>query len=523
MLSVVSGCGGNAARDQALKDAAAARARGDLIAEVEAMRAACAADPRNADLCGKSNQLGEYARAQTRDAAAAACGLVDTRSPATIDGCMIALRPLRRLFPDDPDALRMTDAAGDAFFTLCTDRAGTGDISSAIRRARCVDAGADTFATGQYATHVAAARADAAALLVDTAARRDVADRLGARAATLAAAACLTGTPDLRDTSAQAARAFVEASAPTLHVRATGMSAAELCAATSDDLGGRLTCAAAPDSRAVVLEAAVSVSRVSHAVSERTQTERYLAGVDRYDNPEYPVRARDEMYSRDVARGAEQDYRTEQQSCDAADAELTRASYCYDCTERTERDTACRRAEDAKTMWDERASDWQRARDALDSTPAVLEREDWRDTSFVVRDHAWSAPWEADLRALPGATSRASGVATTADSESHGSDLAGIAADPLTQPSAGWYLPQVRAQVAAQLANLASAELAARVTTLRGQCPSEQPDWSDAAWLDCYATSLLVSGSALGSSLLAAEAAASDRANGPGLPALACR
>ena len=68
---------------------------------------------------------------------------------------------------------------------------------------------------------------------------------------------------------------------------------------------GRGVGAAGAGGRAVVVEAAVEVGSVRHSVEERTRTERYLAGVDRYENPEYPVRARDEMYSREQARAYE--------------------------------------------------------------------------------------------------------------------------------------------------------------------------------------------------------------------------
>jgi hypothetical protein len=522
LFVVLSGCGGNAARDRALESAAAARARGDLVGEVEAMRQACQADPKNGDLCQKSGALAEYARGQTRAAAQASCGLLDAQSPATIDGCVAALAPMRRLFPDDPDALRMADAAGDTFAAVCG-VAAPADIRDAIRRARCAQAGDGAIATTRFHAWVTTTRSDVARLLVAAADRDDVVQRPGARAATLSAAACLTGTADLRDASAQASRAFAESNAPTLHVRAKGMSAAELCAATSGKLGDRLACVAAPDSRTVVLEASVEVGSVRHAVDSSTRTERYLAGIDRYENPEYPVRARDEMRSREHARDSEATYRAEQQVCDEADAALTHASYCYDCPERTARDSACRRAEDAKALWEDREADWQRARSSLDQTPAILEHEDWRDTSFVVHEHGWSAPWEASIRALPGALSHASGSAWIGDTEHDGSSLAGVAADPLTRPEAGWYVPQVRSEVGARLATLAKTELAARVTLLRSQCPSETPAWNDAAWLDCYATAILISGDAgLGDGLLRAEHAAFDRDHGPGLPALGC-
>jgi hypothetical protein len=519
---LVVACGGNSLRDQALESAKAARARGDLVGETLAMRQACAADPKNQKVCAQTAEMDARALAQTKAAAWAACSLVDTQSPQTITVCVDALAPLRKLFPTEPDAIALADRAGTAFASHCGNEPAA-DLATAIARVRCADAGIEAFATATYAAFARQTRLDAAGAMISLASSMD--DRLGARAALLSAAWCVHASEDVRPQLETALRTFAAASAPTLHVRSKGMPAGDLCAATASALGDRLQCTAAADSRSVVLESTVSFGDTDHRTSERTATQRYLAGTDRYENPEYRVRARDELHTRAEARQAEQLYRGEQQACDEADAALTRANYCYDCQPRYDRDSACRRADDAKAMWEARESDWTNAKTTLDNTPAIIEQEDWRDASYVVRDHVWASPWEAQLRALPGQTSHAAGVATYEDSESRGSDVAGVAADPLSAPTGTWYLPQARQQVAATLANLVSTELAARVSTLRGRCPGEAPAWSDPAWLDCYATAILVGGSdaSLGETLLRAETAAWDRARGAGFPTLVCR
>jgi hypothetical protein len=521
--AVLLGCGGNAARDRALDAAALARSRGDLVGEVLAMREACAADPKNQDVCGRAGAIGEHARIQLRGSAQAACGVVSAASPGSIAGCIDAVEPLRRLFPDDPDRIRLSDLAGAAFAERCGRDAPT-DAPAAIARIRCADAGIDAIATPAYSAWAATTRTDAARVLVGLASAPGATERLGARAALLSAAACVSATAASEAQVDPAVRAFREASAPTLHVRSKGLPATELCSATAAAAGGRLACAAAADSRAIVLEASVSIAPIRHTVAERTEVARYLAGTDRYENPEYRIRARDEIRTREDTRAAEADYRRDQQMCDEADAALSTAGYCADCAERIERDRACRRAEDSRAMWETRDADWSRARAAFEATPAMIEHEDWRDTSYVIRDHHWAAPWEAAVRALPGQTSSLSGAAGADDSEHHGSNLAGIAADPLTPPDGTWYLGAIQRDVAASLANLARTELAARATTLRARCPAEDPDWADPAWLDCYASAtLLVGDRSLGEALLAAETAAYDRRAGASLPALACR
>jgi hypothetical protein len=423
------------------------------------------------------------------------------------------LKPLRHLFPQDPTAEELADRAGDAFAQRCGVPT-LGDFSESLRRVRCLEAGVAEIATSKYQLHVAAARNEAAAVVEGIAGASESRSRPGAMAA---------GDAGMRARSQDVLRGFAESNAPTLVVRSTGITAAELCTETVGVLGG-LRCVDRPDSRAIVVEAKVEVAGIQHDVGERARTEKYLASIDRTENPAYRTRARDEMQTREAARDAESNYRYEQQGCDAADQALTRAGYCYDCPPRVEKDAACRRAEDAKAMWDARESDWQRAKNDLDNTPAILEHENWRQTSFIVKDHTWQAPWKAELRALPGKAVQRSGAATTTDSEHPGSDLAEIAADPLTPPARGWYQAQLRAQVAAELSGLIKDELLARVQSLRAKCPGGEPRWTDPAWLDCWSATAVVAGlSDLGKNLIEWETKADGERTGVALPAPACR
>jgi hypothetical protein len=522
LLVVLAACGGNQARARALRAAKDARARGDLVGEVIAMRQACEADRRSKKVCGDSYATDQRALAILRVNAGGACGQVDAQNPPTIITCLDAVKPLRHLFPQDPEGERLADVAGDAFAQRCGE-GPLGDFSGALRRVRCVEAGSAEVNTARYQLHAAEARAAAAAVVDGLAAAAEARSRPGALAALHGVSACLTGDAGARARSQDVLRDFAATNAPTLVVRSTGITPAELCAETVGVLGG-LRCVERPDSRAIVAEATIDLAGIQHDVGERSRTEKYLASIDRTENPAYRTRARDEMQTREAARDAEATYRYEQQGCDAADQMLTRAGYCYDCPERAEKEAACRRAEDAKAMWEQREADWQRAKSEFDSTPAILEHENWKQTSFIVRDHTWQAPWKAELRALPGKAVQRQGAASTTDTEHPGSDLAEIAADPLTPPARGWYQAQLRAQVAAELAELIKAELSARVHSLREKCPGGEPRWTDPAWLDCWSATAIVAGlSDLGKNLIEWESKADAQRTGVALPAPACR
>ncbi|MCB9572320.1 MAG: hypothetical protein H6709_09570 [Kofleriaceae bacterium] len=515
------GCGGhNLARDRALAAADAARARGDVVGEAVALRDACAAAPRDTKLCARAADTLQVALAATRDAADAACALADASAPA-LDGCLAAVAWVRVLDPADLVAQHLADVAGRAQVAACGPLPD--EPTAAIRLVRCAEAREAAIATPTYAAWVTTTRQHAAAQLIGLAAGPDVAARDGAQLALLGAAQCLAPSDELTRRSDQAATAFVAAIRPDLVVRLRGPRVGDVCAAAAGGLADRVACAVAPDDDAIVVDAALVIDPVQHQAWESLRTERYLAGVDRIENPAYLVRADDERSSREAMREAERHYLRDDARCDEAE-QAYRKLYCTDCAELEARDRACDRARVSKELYERRESDWQRARNDLDATAPVLEQEDWRDDTFTVRTHRWTAAWHADLAGPAGGVAQVGGATSVDDQEHGGSRAAGIGADPLTEPTGAWYAAAVRDQLGAQIAAVADAELARRVQQARATCPADAPAWT-ADWLDCWARATFLAGdSPRGATLLRTEAAADDRRGASaGLPVPACR
>ncbi len=507
----------NVARDRALAAADQARARGDVVGEALALREACAAAPRDAAVCGRATRVRDQALAITRDAAEAACAIADASAPA-LDGCLAALAPLRALDPADLTAGRLADAAGRIHAARCG--RGGEDVSTALRQARCAEAKQAAIATAGYAAWVTARRHDAAGRLLEVAAARDVVERAGAQAALLGAARCLAPSDELARRATAAHAAFVAGARHALVVRVRGDVTGELCGAVAAALGERVACGPEVEG-AVVLDADVTLDAVRHAAWEDVRTQRYLAGVERRDNPAYYVRADDEQRSREAMRDSERRWQRDQEECEAAEAAYTRAS-CTACPEQDERDRVCAHAETSEELFRQRERDWQRARADLDATPAVLEHEDWRDATYTVVHHQWTAGWSAIVTGPDGAHARVAGSTSIGDEAHDGSRAAGVGPDPLTEPRDGWQLGAVQAQLVDELVRLASDELGRRVQALRAWCPADAPAWTG-EWLDCWATSTLWAGASVaGDALLAVEAAADDRRTGEALAGVTC-
>src|SRR5690348_12184203 len=86
----------NPARDEALRRAADARARGDLPGEALALRDACTAAPRDATTCTRAQNAMAAAITGARSGAEIACQLADA-SASSLDGCLAAIAAIRRL------------------------------------------------------------------------------------------------------------------------------------------------------------------------------------------------------------------------------------------------------------------------------------------------------------------------------------------------------------------------------------------------------------------------------------------
>jgi hypothetical protein len=460
------------------------------------MSDACAAAPGDRALCERAGQVKARAILATRDSAAAACALADA-SEGALAGCVAALGPIRRLDPSDPVALELAELAGRHRAASCGEPPD--DPALAIARVACGEPWAASIAAPGFDAWVGGARAHAAARLGAVPARPGS----GAEAALLAASACLAPHDDLVSRRDRAVARFVEDARVPLSIEASGDAVdGTLCAAVAHGLGGRVSCGAG----GIAVRAHLGIDPVAHTVDESLRTERYLAEVLRDENPAYQPNVRDERRSREEMRDAEERYRIDQAECDRATAEHAK-TYCTDCPELRDKERVCAGAEVSRGLFLRREEDWRAARDRLDATPAILEREVWADASFTVQVHTWRAVWLAEIDLGAGAVA-VMGQVTTSDATHQGSHAAAIGADPLTPPDAGWHLAPVRDQVAAEIAARVGADLADRVAATRSSCPAEHAAW-EADWLDCWARARAWSGEGISGSAL--------------LPQLACR
>lgn len=486
VLSLVAACTPNVPRDQALSRAEAARRAGDHVGEALALRDACVFDPGNSELCKRADKAWAAAQQRTRDDARARC----TNIPPTlagIDACLAAVGEIRKLAPDHPEAAELADAAAKQHLARCfaDSPAWQTAIDAAIELVRCEEARAPQIGLATYAQQVQAARVNARDQLMALADHPAYAERTGALSELLAAATCLTPTPDLV-TRAQATRAaFVSKSRATIDLRTTGASLPELCSAVASALPDRAGCGAPkPSAPTITVVGDVAIAPVEHTVYETTEAKDYVAGIIRYDNPDYPPAVNEERNARQSKDSAEQQFRRDESDCRSAESALSSAGQCSSCPERTERERACNAARSSESMYRSRTGDWERARRTLDNTPAIKEREDIRTAHYIVKHHTWRTGWTASLR-NEGSTIPASGGTETSDQETSGAPIAGVPSDPVTYPGNRWYVAPVRDQVAAKIAELVDGALQRRASDLSAQCQAPL-QWSN-EWLDCWA------------------------------------
>ncbi|MBP9087205.1 MAG: hypothetical protein KBG15_13875, partial [Kofleriaceae bacterium] len=251
---------------------------------------------------------------------------------------------------------------------------------------------------------------------------------------------------------------------------------------------GRMTCSSrsklAPQ---LQYEVVLDVSAVNRRVSEQAMQKQYVARVDRHNNPEYQTAARDEVFTREQLRQAEERFREAESNCTSAVAALSRAGSCSSCAEHTEKERACNAADASKRNVDGRQRDADTAATRLRNTPAMLEENIWATANWTVRTHEWSAPWRANLATPSAAIGQWTGVAVFTDSENQAVPEAEIAFDPLTRPDNGWQYIDVRNQVATKLAAVVEAAVVAEGQRLRSSCDGAL-QW-EGGWVTCWAAS----------------------------------
>ncbi len=300
-----------------------------------------------------------------------------------------------------------------------------------------------------------------------------------------AAATCLTPTPDLVTRVGVTRDAFVSKARATIDLRTTGAGLPDLCATVAGALPDRTACGSPrPGAPTITVAGDIAIAPVEHTVYETSESKDYVAGIIRFNNPDYQPAVNEERNSRQSKDSAEQQHRRDESDCRSAESALSSAGSCSSCPERNERERACNASRSSESMYRSRTSDWERARRNLDNTPAIKEREDIRTANYIVKHHTWRTGWTAQLR-NEGSTVPASGGTQTTDQETSGAPIAGVASDPVSYPGNRWYIAPVRDQVAAKIAETVDGALQRRASDLAVNCQAPL-QWTN-EWLDCWA------------------------------------
>lgn len=528
LLLIAASCASNPAKDAALKRAALAHQQGDLAGEAVALRQACAADRKDTDVCKRSVDAERNALQSLRVAARSQCEFA-ARAHDNMPQCLAALAEARKITMSDPEIEATADNAGRTQAEFCN-----GMMSStppkpieAVRLARCAEVYQSQIATATFAQWVQQSRQVAATALLQLTREPGFTGNQGATAVLLSAATCLAPTGDLPQRSSAAQAAYADMMRPHLTLVGAGpIPISDICAASSDILGGptgRITCSSrsklAPQ---LQYELTVDISAVNRRVSEQPMSKQYVARIDRRNNPEYQPAARDEVFTREQLRQAEERLRQDESDCNSAESALSRAGSCSSCSERSEKDRACNAEDASKQNVETRRRDADAAATRLRNTPATIEEKIWATANWTVRTHEWSAPWRANLATPSAAVGQWTGFAVFTDSENQAVPEADVASDPLSRPDNGWQNIDVRDQVAKKLAAVVDSAVVAEGQRQRSKC-SGALEW-EGGFVTCWAASnWWLGGRFDGAAFLAAAATSDNDPRMRGLPVPACQ
>jgi hypothetical protein len=448
-------------------------------------------------------------------------------APEAYDACLAAAAEIRRMTPADPHAAELAQRAGQQHVAHCRAEAPSADqdVDDGLELIRCEDARSTQVATPAYAATVAAARAHTRDLVLAILRKPELASRHGASAELLAAAVCLSPTADLVAQAAAERAVFADRARAAIDVHATVTPPLpDLCGVIERALGGRAACGPAHDGAPqLTVVGDIAIAAIEHSAYDTTETKEYVAGIIRTPNPEYPAAVQAEQLARQARDQARTQFERDRSQCASAESALAQVSNCNgSCTEQHERDRACNLAQTSENDKHGKESAYDDANARLSRTPPIDEREDRRTATYTLRHHTWRAPWRARLR-NDGKAIDIGGEATATDLETGGAASASVPADPLTPPGDRWYVPEVREQVGAQLAQIVDASLRRRASDLAASCAGPFA-WS-AEYLECWARTHFWTGggaTAAPDALLRAATDASDAKRGAAWPALRC-
>ncbi len=521
---LATGCVRNAAKEDALAKAQAAHVRGDLAGEALALRDACGFAKDDKDLCKRAEAAWTTAQAAVRAGADKACVAVDTQ--AQTDACLVAIGEVRRMSPGDPHVAELATRAGKQHVAHCLAEAPAWEttIDDGLELIRCEDARSAQIGTPEYAQHVAGVRATVRDQLVALLRRPDVVAHHGASAELLTAAVCLAPTPELQQQASSVRATFADRARASIDLHATMNTALpDLCGVIATALGGRAVCGPARDGAPqLTVVGDIAIAPVEHSAFDTNESVEYVAGIIRFENPEYQPAVQREAQALRARDAARTQYDRDKSQCDSATSALSSVSSSCNgsCPEQHEKDRACNLASTSENDKRSRESDYDEARMRLSSTPPIAEKKDIRTASYTVRHHTWKATWHAHLR-NDGKAVEIGGDTSASDLETAGAPVAGIARDPLTPPGDRWFVPDIRDQVGAQLAQILDGALRRRASDLATGC-STGLAWT-ADFLECWARSHFWSAAAATpDALLRAATDASDQKKGAAWPPLVC-
>ena len=484
---LIAACGG-APKHPRFVDGERAERAGQFYEAALAYRDACRAQPSNNEACKRAASIAAFVVDSSMAAARTAC---QGNTAEQAERCLNVLVPARSLAPGDPTANAMADRAGTTLFTACqADRLAS--VPQAVAALKCAGARRALVARPDYDNRLASAGTQGASILSTSLPGLAEGTHAGARWMLSGAIACLEGSVAAH-TASQNARdvLFTRSSIPfAFDVSLQGTAERTdvydgRCAAVSSQVEGSRCEGDAP------LRVRFELRRgpVGHRVVEQERDLRYQAGVDVVPNPERPgAEERADLADRSY-READDELRERDQACDRARSELSSAGNCSDCAERRHADDVCASADRARTVMDDRRRERDDARSRLDQTPRTIEQPRYETFRYVEARHIWDVPWSYDV-GVPDRRLHKEGTLSVEDVEHVGYDPAGLVADRLEIPVAGWAdVHLAKLGVEEGVASLAG-ELARRAERRLSACADEReaflPDW-----MQCRAEALL--------------------------------
>jgi hypothetical protein len=279
-----------------------------------------------------------------------------------------------------------------------------------------------------------------------------------------------------------------------------------------------VSCGPGLEGATLELTGVLETSRVTEQTSRTAKNIRYVDHIEERANPEH-ARLKDRVDTlSDDTRRAQAEAERADSACSAAETQLRYDSHCYNCDARTAKDAACDQDQLAERALRDAKSALDDAERELRNTDAILRIEHTALFDYIETRHTWQQP----TRVLGTCQSRdatfqapelvAERVVAFQDDTHVGFARAGLAEDPLVEPTGAMFQAGARDIASAELVSYAERCLMSFATDSR-RC---------AGGFDCLQRRSLYEGDDPVVASLQAMAALVDKED-PTLPRLRCR